>query len=213
MIANGGTQPQPFCRRGVSRGVDIYANKSQYNDVGGSVLSARHTATLTGGETANREAVMNRWAYLFAVVVAVALASPLMAGEGHTCTHATQECLDYMAANLKDRGWVGIEMDDSGDYMVITKVVDGSPAEKAGFKKGDMLLAVNGVEFAEANKDKLKEVQGSMKPGVDMTYTLKRGAKKKELDVTLAKIPDTVVAQWVGKHMVDDHAEIKIASK
>jgi predicted metalloprotease with PDZ domain len=156
---------------------------------------------------------MNRWAKVIAVVAAVALASPLMAGEGHKCTHATQECLDYMAANFKDRGWVGIEMDDSGGHMVVTKVVDSSPAEKAGFKKGDLLLAVNGVEFAEAHKDKIKKVQSSMKPGVEMVYTVKRGTKKKELDVTLAKIPDTVMAQWVGSHMVNDHAEIQLASK
>jgi len=50
-------------------------------------------------------------------------------------------------------------------------------------------------------------------PGAEITYTVKRGGKSKELDVTLAGIPDAVMAQWVGKHMADDHAEIQIASK
>ena len=150
---------------------------------------------------------------IFVVVVAVALASPLMAGEGHKCAHPTQECLDYMAASFKDRGWVGIEMDDSGDYLVITRVVDGSPAEDAGLQEGDVLWAVNGVEFSEANKDKLGEIRESMTPGAEITYTVKRSGKSQELDVTLVKIPDAVMAQWVGMHMVSDHAEIQIASK
>lgn len=158
---------------------------------------------------------MKRSVMMMAVVVAVAvaLASPVMAGEGHKCTHSTQECLDYMAAHYKDRGWVGIEMDDSGQYMVLTKVVDGSPADQAGFKNGDMLLAVNGVEFAEENKEKLGKIQESMKPGKDMTYTVKRGSKKKQIEVTLGQIPDAVVAEWVGKHMVVDHAAVQMASK
>ena len=157
---------------------------------------------------------MNRWARVMVVVVALALASPLMAGEGHKCSHPTQECLDYMAAKYKDRGWVGIEMDDSGEHMVITRVVDGSPAAKAGFKKGDTLMAVNGIAFAEDNKAKLEKVHRAMKPGAEMTYTVERNGRNKDLDVTLAAIPEAVMAEWVGKHMVNDHAEeIQIASK
>jgi len=60
------------------------------------------------------------------VVMALVLALPLMAGEGKKCTYSTQECLDYMASKMKDRGWVGIEYD--AETMVVKNVIPDSPA-------------------------------------------------------------------------------------
>jgi S1-C subfamily serine protease len=119
-----------------------------------------------------------------------------------------------MAKNFKNRGWVGIEMDDKGgmDKMVVTKVIEGSPAEKAGFKPGDTLVAVNGVAFSEDNKKALKDIQYSMKPGADFTYTVTRKGSKVDLNVELGTLPDNVMAQWIGGHMMD-HAELQVASK
>jgi predicted metalloprotease with PDZ domain len=148
------------------------------------------------------------------VVMVMVMATPAMAGEGHKCEASTQDCLNYMVKNLKDRGWVGIEMNDKGgmDKMVITKVIDNSPAEKAGFMVGDTLVAVNGVAFSEDNQKQLKDIQYSMKPGADFTYTVARKGSKVDLDVELGQLPETVMAQWIGSHMMD-HAEIQMASK
>jgi len=153
-------------------------------------------------------------AVMTAVLIMV-MAAPAMAGEGSTkCTASTQDCLNYMVKNLKNRGWVGIEMDDKGgiDKMVITKVIDGSPAEKAGFKVGDTLAAVNGIAFSEENQQQLKDMQYSMKPGADFVYTVSRKGSKLDLEVELGQIPKDVMAQWIGGHMID-HAELQMASK
>ena len=157
---------------------------------------------------------MKRLMTTLAVVMVVVMAAPAMAGESQKCEASTQDCLNYMVKNLKDRGWVGIEMDDKGgiDKMVITKVIDGSPAEKAGFKVGDTLVAVNGVAFSEGNQKELKDMQYSMKPGADFTYTVARKGSKVDLDVELGQLPESVMAQWIGGHMVD-HAELQMASK
>jgi S1-C subfamily serine protease len=148
---------------------------------------------------------------VLAVVVLVALAVTSWAGE--KCTGTTQDCLNKMVKNLQNRGWVGIEMDDdAGDgTIVVTKVVEGSPAEMAGFKTGDVLLAVNGVEFSDANEQKLKDVQYAMVPGADFTYTVARSGSKVDLDVELGHIPDNVMAQWIGGHMME-HADVQMAS-
>jgi S1-C subfamily serine protease len=119
-----------------------------------------------------------------------------------------------MVKALKDRGWVGIEMEGSGNphKMKITRVLDKSPAKKSGLKVGDVLFAVNGVEFSEDNKAKLKEIKGQMKPGVTLTYTVLRGSREKQIDVTLAEMPDYVRAQMVGGHMIE-HAKHECKSK
>lgn len=146
-------------------------------------------------------------------VMIMAMTAPVMAGDGLKCTASTQDCLNYMAKNLKDRGWVGIEMNDRGgvDKMVITRVIEGSPAEKAGFKVGDTLAAVNGVAFSEENNQQLKDIQYAMKPGADFVYTVSRKGSRVDLEVELGQIPKDVMAQWVGGHMLD-HAEIQVAS-
>jgi S1-C subfamily serine protease len=157
---------------------------------------------------------MKRLVVTLVAVMVMVMAAPAMAGEGHKCEASTQDCLNYMVKNLKDRGWVGIEMDDKGgmDKMVITKVIDDSPAEKAGFKVGDTLVAVNGVAFADDNQKELKDIQYSMKPGADFTYTVARKGSKVDLNLELGQLPESVMAQWIGGHMVD-HAELQMASK
>jgi len=157
---------------------------------------------------------MKRAIGVLAVVMIMGMVVPATAGDANKCSASTQDCLNHMAKNLNHRGWVGIEMDDKGGVgmMVITKVIDDSPAEKAGFKVGDALVAVNGVSFSEENEKQLKDLKYSMTPGADFTYTVSRKGSKVDLDVELGKLPDDVKAQWVGSHMMD-HAEMQMASK
>lgn len=146
------------------------------------------------------------------LMLAVLIAAPLLAGGKHKCEATTQECLDKMATKYKAHGWVGIEGDKKdGGHFVIKKVIDGSPAEAAGLQKGDVLVAMNGVKFADENKDKLKKIKHSLAPGKTLKYTVKRNGKAKEVAVTLGKVPDEVLAQWVGKHMLE-HSAVKVAA-
>lgn len=156
---------------------------------------------------------MKRVAGARAMVMMMVMAVPAFAGDGSGCAASTQDCLNHMVKNLENRGWVGIEMDNKGgaDKMVITRVIDGSPAEKSGFRVGDTLVAVNGVAFAEENQKLLADMQYSMRPGADFTYTVSRKGSKVDLDVELGRIPENVMAQWVGGHMME-HADLKLAS-
>jgi S1-C subfamily serine protease len=147
---------------------------------------------------------------LLSLVAVVALvAVPAFAGEGHKCTASTQECLNKMAAKLKNKGWVGIELDKNKDTgtLTVTRVVPGSPAEQAGFRQGDMLLALNGVDMYSSDKKALHGAKKAFKPGAQVTYTVERAGSKRDLDVTLGTVPDDVLAQWVGGHMLE-HADV-----
>jgi S1-C subfamily serine protease len=156
---------------------------------------------------------MKQGRWILVALLAVALISPVMAGKGHKCDHSTQDCLNKMAANMKNKGWVGIEYDkEKGDTPVVTKVVADSPAAKAGLQKGDVLLAVNGVKYGDDDKEKWMKVKKAWKPGSTITYTVQRGSKAKELDVTLGKVPEDVMYAWLGEHMLQ-HATIEVAQK
>jgi C-terminal processing protease CtpA/Prc len=117
-----------------------------------------------------------------------------------------------MATKMKDSGWVGIEMDvdESSKVMTIKRVVPGSPAEAAGMQVGDVLYALNGVPFSEANEEALQKVKKDWKPGQKVTYTLKRNGMDRQADVTLAPMPADVLAAWIGNHMLE-HVSTEIA--
>ena len=151
---------------------------------------------------------MRQFRSLLLVAAALAIAGPSMAGE--KCTASTQECLDYMATQMKDSGWVGIELDNSDHGMVVTKVVPNSPAEASGMQSGDVLFAMYGIEFSEANQEQLKEARKEWKPGQAVEYTIKRDGVDKKINLTLATMPADVLAQWIGRHMME-HATIDTA--
>lgn len=131
------------------------------------------------------------------------------------CPYSTQECLDLMATKMKSSGWVGVELDDADDGVPgwpVTRVVEGSPAEAAGIRIGDVLLAINGIELTKENREKLGEAQKTWKPGSDVTWTMTRDSSPRDLQITLGRMPADVLARYIGEHMLE-HADVEVASK
>jgi S1-C subfamily serine protease len=149
---------------------------------------------------------------LTTLAAALLLAGASLAGEYGKCAAPTQECLNQMVQGLRSRGWVGLELDtEKGtSQMIVTRVVPGSPAEASGFKVGDRLVSFNGIELKEANEAALQQARTGMNPGKQVTYKVERSSAMRELTVTLATVPDDVVAQWVGRHMLE-HARVDVA--
>jgi predicted metalloprotease with PDZ domain len=154
-------------------------------------------------------------AWLLAGVLALGLALPAMAGEGHQCEQSAEQCLAYYGKEFPNRGWVGIELDQNEEtgVMTVSNVIEKSPAMTAGFKKGDILFALNGVELGEENKEKLKAAKGDWVPGAMVTYTVKREGTSEDLKVTLGEMPRDVMAQMIGNHMLDSHMEVAVAAQ
>jgi C-terminal processing protease CtpA/Prc len=161
------------------------------------------------------------------VVLAVALAiAPVVAG-GPDCqkaeaaknvAHSHKKC-DMAAADCKTmmetakkNGWLGLKIEPSENdgALLISEVVKGSPAEKAGFQAGDVLLAVNGVTYSDENESKLKALKKSLTPGTTASYNVQRDGKQQTLTATLGRMPDEVYTAWVSEHM-KEHAEIASA--
>ena len=147
---------------------------------------------------------------LVALLVVPAFAG---AGKHEKCSHSTQDCLDKMVAHFDEKGWVGIEMDhNESGALVLKRVVAGSPAERAGMKAGDVLVAWNGLEFNETNEKEIWKGHQAKKPGDSVTYRVSRAGGQLDLQVELGKAPAEIIAQWVGRHMLD-HASTQLASK
>ncbi len=157
---------------------------------------------------------MGRGSAWIALAAAAAMATPARAGGSHKCTKATQECLDAIATAVRSKGWAGLELDTSKTgAMSVKAVVPGSPAEAAGFAAGDVLIALNGIKFAdEKSKDALYALKKTLVPGARATYTIQRAGSEQRIGVTLAPMPDSVRAAYVGEHMLE-HARPRTADK
>jgi hypothetical protein len=83
----------------------------------------------------------------------------------------------------KPRIGVILKTKEDGKGLIIEKVLPGSPAEKAGLRSDDELIAVEGKELR-----KVKDIHHALEQkgwGNDITFTLTREGMEKEVMVTL----------------------------
>jgi C-terminal processing protease CtpA/Prc len=153
---------------------------------------------------------MKKLSALIAGALALALTVPAFAGDGHGCTAGTQACLDQMAAKMAKKGYMGLEFDKAADgQYAVKKVVDGTPAATAGFKPGDVVLVVNGAKWSD--EAAMKKVDWSV--GSKMAVMVRRGDEKLTMNITLARMPEEVIARYVGSHMMESHVAVATAGK
>lgn len=124
--------------------------------------------------------------------------STLAAAGGENCDKAAKA---KTAAHEKARhGWLGLDVEkNASSGYVVTGVAAGSPAEKAGFQKGDVLVAFNGIALTDDNKEALKKAKMQNAVGRQVTYTISRGGAQRQIAATLAEVPKEVLAQWEKK--------------
>ena len=83
---------------------------------------------------------------------------------------------------------------ESQSGAVVSEVLEGSPAEKAGMQARDIVLAINGQPLPRFKPDRVvvsyveREVERRM-PGEGLTLTVLRGAERVELKATLGDEP------------------------
>jgi len=158
---------------------------------------------------------------MLTTIVTLALLLPVVplwaVDEEHKqCEQSAAVCAETMKEQFSKRGWVGINMDydEEAHATVITNVVANSPAERAGFQKGDLLRGLNGVDYTEDNEKLLKEQYASFQPGSVATFKVDRDGKTLDLKVELESIPEAILAQWIGQHVLEYHqAEAELAKK
>lgn len=88
-------------------------------------------------------------------------------------------------------GYIGIQIrKHEGDKgATIQAVIGDSPAEKAGLKTDDVIIKIDGNEFASL-EDLVKKIR-ACKPGDKLSITIMRDDKEKEIKVTAGTAPET----------------------
>jgi len=84
-----------------------------------------------------------------------------------------KEYQDFTAETEGKFGGVGIEIDGSGEYLVVIAPIEGGPAEAAGIKSGDEIVAIDG-----------KDAKGI---GVEKSVRLMRGDPDTKVELTIRR--------------------------
>jgi carboxyl-terminal processing protease len=84
-------------------------------------------------------------------------------------------------------GGIGSLIRSNGDYVVISEVYRGFPADQAGIKAGDLLKKVDGASLKGFTSDKVSEkLKGN--PGTEINLTIERNGKESEYKLKREKI-------------------------
>ena len=122
------------------------------------------------------------------------------------------------------RGWLGVQIQSLTPDMaasigvknakgaIVASVVDDSPASKAGFRQGDIVLSLNGSDVDD-NKDLTRKVAG-LRVGEKAQFGILRDGQKYTLNATIAKRDEVQLAsadRTVGPDR-GDHAQNREAT-
>jgi hypothetical protein len=80
------------------------------------------------------------------------------------------------------RGFLGLELEDDNDAIVVKSVLADAPAAKAGLKAGDVV--VNVKEKGIKNSDDLRKVASDLKAGDSIKLSIKRAGEAKDITIT-----------------------------
>jgi hypothetical protein len=82
---------------------------------------------------------------------------------------------------------MGIRMEEKEGRLLVEAVVQGSPAERAGMKKGDELVAFDGKPLRESLD--VFYLVGEKREGDQASVDVRRAGEEKTLDLTFFKMP------------------------
>jgi len=113
---------------------------------------------------------------------------------------AKQIMEQLIASGKVVRGWLGVYIQTANESMVkelelpstegalVSDVTADSPAEKAGLKDGDFIIAFDGKKVIDSNQ--LMHLIATYKPGTHIPVKLVRDGREKTLTVALGERPD-----------------------
>ena len=102
-----------------------------------------------------------------------------------------------------NRGYIGVSLNDLneqlGEYFgvsdgagaLITEVAEDSPAEKAGLKAGDIIVAIGSEEVEDY--DDVIEIVGEQEPGDEIEVKVLRNSRKMSVEVSVGEREEDLV--------------------
>jgi C-terminal processing protease CtpA/Prc len=88
---------------------------------------------------------------------------------------------------LKESGGIGVNIEVSQNFITINEIAPGLPADKAGLKKGDKIIAIDGINCSDMREGEgLLRLRGPVNSKV--TLTISRGENEEPFDIVVERV-------------------------
>ena len=92
--------------------------------------------------------------------------------------------VDQMSS--KASGGIGVKIEVSQNFITINEIASGLPADKAGLKKGDIIIAIDGINCSAMREGEgILRLRGPINSKV--TLTISRGGDEKPFDIAVIR--------------------------
>jgi carboxyl-terminal processing protease len=120
-------------------------------------------------------------------LIKTAIDNMLKSLDPYTVYYPESEVDEFTFMTTGKYGGIGSLVRSNGNYVVITEVYKGFPADQAGIKAGDIIKKVNGVNLKGLVADSVSEkLKGN--PGTSLTLTIERNGKEADYSLKREKI-------------------------
>jgi carboxyl-terminal processing protease len=105
----------------------------------------------------------------------------------YTVYYPEEETDDLSFMTSGKYGGIGSLVRSNGDYVIVSEVYKGFPADLAGIRAGDLLKKVDGISLKGFSTDKVSDKLKGI-PGTDISLTVERNGLDKEFKLKREKI-------------------------
>ena len=120
-------------------------------------------------------------------VIKTSIDNMLKSLDPYTVYYPESEADDFTFMTTGKYGGIGSLIRGGGDYVTISEVYKGFPADLAGIKPGDLLKKVDGVSLKGVSNDKVSDkLKGN--PGTAISVTIERNGKELDYKMKREKI-------------------------
>jgi S1-C subfamily serine protease len=138
------------------------------------------------------------------LIVALVVAATI-AAEGPKCNGTARECEQKIRHLVSGRRYFGATVQDRNPGLVVNSVHPNSPAERAGLKPGDQLIALNGRSLREASGREFKQLIADARSTGRIWMLISRHGAITKIETRLEPYTKEQVAKMVALHLTMTH--------
>ena len=142
------------------------------------------------------------------LIVALVAAATLVA-EAPKCNGTARECEQKIRHLVSGRRYFGATVQDRNPGLVVNSVHPNSPAERAGLKPGDQLIALNGKSLRDASGREFKQLIADARTTGRIWMLISRHGAITKIETRLEPYTKEQVAKMVALHLSMTHTTME----